>query len=117
MITFLEFILSGNFPVSQPPLSREKGKKLKPIINPTIPIKIGYGSYLVFRQYIDNPKFKLCEDLLERRGDTTNFVSVLVTIEELANLKELANYILINYKDYNEKRIAEITLKKIKNFL
>ena len=117
MISFLEFILSGDFPSSPKSFSRDNIKKLKPNIEPTIPIKIGYGSYLIFSRYTNNPKFKLCENLLERRGDTENFVSVLATIEEIANLKELANYILENSNDYSEKRVAEITLKKVKNYL
>lgn len=65
---------------------------------PSISIRLGYGTYNVFKRYI-NEKFSLANDLLDRRGDSVSIVNVLATNEEIANLIELARYIINNASD------------------
>lgn len=60
-----------------------------------VPIKITYAVYDVFKRYI-SPRYKLADDLLNRRGNGVNIVTVKASNEEIANLKELAEFISDN---------------------
>jgi len=58
-----------------------------------IPVKISYGTYNVFKKHI-NPRFSLANRLLDRRGSSVDWVTIKASNEEIANLKELADYII-----------------------
>lgn len=58
-----------------------------------IPIKLAYSIYDVFKRYV-SPKYKLAEELLDRRGDSVGWVTIRASNEELFNLRELAQYII-----------------------
>lgn len=68
-----------------------------------IPIKLGYDIYNVFKRYI-SPKYKLAEELLDRRGDSVSWVALKASNEELFNLKELAKYIVENAPEQSSNR-------------
>lgn len=128
MITFGEFMAEISFNSESPDLiknpatsSRSAGK-----IMPDekgfniISIRLGYGTYNVFKRYI-GPKYELAGRLLGRRGDSVDIVTVKASNEELANLKELANRIIQNpeggqfgWKE-GEVRTAQATIKAIED--
>jgi hypothetical protein len=68
-----------------------------------IPIRITYAVYDVFKRYV-NPRYKLANDLLNRRGSGTNIVTVKASNEEIINLKELAEFISENASEYEPNR-------------
>jgi hypothetical protein len=85
-----------------------------------IPIRLGYATYNVFKNYI-NPKYELAGKLLARRGDSVDIVTVKASNEELASLGELAKHIIQNptggqfgWKE-GEVRTAEATIKAIED--
>lgn len=79
-----------------------------------ISLKLGYDTYLIFKKYCENNiKFSDCENLLNIRGDKVDLVVVKSSNIELANLKELENYIIYNSQNPNEIRVAESTLDRI----
>lgn len=78
-----------------------------------IPLKIGYDTYNIFKRYSENKKFAECNSLLDRRGNSVDWETVFSSNEELANLKELANFIINNSKNTNEVRVANSTLDQI----
>ena len=95
--------------------SRRSGKLLPNIEKfNIIPLKLGYDTYKVFKKYCeDDIKFSDCDRLLNRRGDSVDWVVVKSSNIELANLKELSNYIIYNSENPNEIRVAEATLDRI----
>ena len=85
-----------------------------------IPIRLGYSTYNVFKRYI-TPRYELAGNLLSRRGESVDFVTVKASNEELANLKELAEHIIKNpnggqfgWKE-GEVRTAQATIKAIED--
>lgn len=80
-----------------------------------IPLRMGYDTYIVFKKYSETmPKFAECDRLLDRRGDSVNWEKVFSSNEELANLKELSDYIIKNSNDENHIRVAHATLDRIR---
>jgi len=78
-----------------------------------IPLKIGYDTNNIFKKYSGNEKFAECNKLLDRRGNSVDWETVFSSNEELANLKELANYIINISKNIDEVRVAHSTLNRI----
>jgi hypothetical protein len=78
-----------------------------------IPIRLPYSTYNVFKRYI-NPKYELAGNLLDRRGDSVDFVTVKASNEELVNLKELADQIQAGRSE-GEVRTAQATIKAIED--
>lgn len=108
MITFNKFIseIASNFQIKDivsKPVSTRGLHKLEPKEKPNISIKLGYGTYNVFKRYI-NEKFLLANRLLDRRGDSVSIINLLATNEEIANLIELARYIIDNASDEMSNR-------------
>lgn len=68
-----------------------------------IPIKLTYAVYDVFKRYV-NPKYELANNLLNRRGNGVNIVTVKASNEEIANLKELAEFISETAPEYMPSR-------------
>ena len=69
---------------------------------------------VIFKKYsIDDPRFRDCDNVLNRRGDEKGFGKVFISNGELYNLKELANYIIKISKNMKEYEVAEATLKII----
>lgn len=58
-----------------------------------IPVRISYGTYNVFKKHM-NPRFSLANRLLDRRGSSVDWVTIKASNEEIANLRELADYII-----------------------
>jgi hypothetical protein len=92
-----------------------------------IPIKLGYDIYNVFKRYV-SPKYKLAEELLDRRGDSVSWVTVKASNEELFNLKELARHIVENAPEQSPTRpsytnqereiaVAKLYIEKIDELL
>jgi hypothetical protein len=83
-----------------------------------IPMKIGYGTYNIFKKHI-SPRFSLANRLLDRRGSSVDWVTIKASNEEIANLRELADYIIGTAGDdprkENEVRTALATIKEIEN--
>jgi hypothetical protein len=108
--------ISATADIEIPEPSARKSGKLLPSADKfnIIPLKLGYDTYLIFKKYCENNiKFSDCEKLLNRRGDKVDLVVVKSSNIELANLKELANYIIYNSENPNEIRVAESTLDRI----
>lgn len=77
-----------------------------------IPIQLQQDEYDIFKKYSkENSKFRLCDQLLNRRSNSTG--SILASNEEVANLKELAEYIIKNSENSDEINIADLSLSKI----
>jgi len=79
-----------------------------------IPLRIGYDTYNVFKRHAP-PKYALAERLLDRRGDSVDWVTVKASNQEVDNLKELARQIINSAKDEGELRTASATLKRIED--
>lgn len=58
----------------------------------TIPLEIGYGTYMVFQQYWEGQGDPLYA-VLSRRGSSVDWVTVFVTPEEADRLEEVAQEI------------------------
>lgn len=108
MISFSNFIeISSNFDFGS--LNSNKIGRNSIKIQPEsdkfniIPIKIGYDTYNVFKRYL-SPRFSLVERLLDRRGSSVSFVVLKASNEEIANLKELAYYIIKNAPEKLDNR-------------
>lgn len=117
MITFSEFIFSGEIPNNSRSFSiRNPMKKLEPSITPTIRVPIGELTRSILMGYVENPKFKLVKNLLYRQEP--DFPYTMANIEEVANLKELANYIInSDIEELGHKEIAKLILKRISDIL
>lgn len=118
MIGFYKYIAeisSVNMPQIHSNLGPRSYSKISPDSNKfnIIPIRLGYDTYNVFKRYSNINKFKICDRLLDRRGDSVDWKTVLASNEEMANLKELANYIINNSKKSNEQSAASATLERI----
>jgi hypothetical protein len=88
-----------------------------------IPIRLGYDTYTVFKRYVE-PRYQLAERLLDRRGDSVDWVVVKASNEEIANLGELARHIVASAPEVmpgrppytnrdGEIRTAKATLERI----
>ena len=121
MISFYGFVseISGsNLPQIQNNSVLRRFSKLSPDSGKfnIIPIKIGYDTYNVFKNYSgSNSKFNICDNLLNRRGESMDSKTVYASNEEMVNLKELANHILKTSQIPNELSVANVTLKTISN--
>jgi|LakMenE18May11ns_1017448.scaffolds.fasta_scaffold9663419_2 hypothetical protein len=111
MISFRQYIneISANLDLidmlKTPSYSSRASSKLIPKTDSfkVIPIKLGYDIYTVFKRYV-SPKYKLAEELLDRRGDSVSWVTVKASNEELFNLKELAQNIVENAPEHSTTR-------------
>jgi hypothetical protein len=121
MISFYGFVseISGsNLPQIQNNSVLGRFSKLSPDSGKfnIIPIKIGYDTYNVLKNYSgSNSKFNICDNLLNRRGESMDWKNVYASNEEIVNLKELANHILKTSQIPNELSVANVTLKTISN--
>lgn len=79
-----------------------------------IPLRIGYDTYNVFKRHA-SPRYALAERLLDRRGDSVDWVTLKASNQEVDNLKELAHQILNSSRDKGELRTASATLKRIED--
>jgi hypothetical protein len=79
-----------------------------------IPLRIGYDTYNVFKRHA-SPRYALVERLLDRRGDSVDWVTLKASNQEVDNLKELAHQILNSSRDEGELRTARATLKRIED--
>jgi hypothetical protein len=79
-----------------------------------IPLRIGYDTYNVFKRHA-SPRYALAERLLDRRGDSVDWVTLKASNQEVDNFKELAHQILNSSKDEGELRTASATLKRIED--
>lgn len=102
MISFSEYLseiaVSADFSdMTQSSYTGRSASKIVPNTNSfnIVPIKLTYAVYDVFKRYI-SPKYKLADNLLNRRGNGTNIVTLKASNEEIANLKELAEFISEN---------------------
>lgn len=118
MISFHEYIAEISS-VDMPQINSNQGPRNYSKISPDsskfniIPIRLGYDTYNVFKRYSNNNKFRICDRLLDRRGETVDWKTVFASNEEIANLKELANYIINNSEKPNEQSTAVATLERI----
>lgn len=132
MITFGEFLneiavnpeldIPSKSPVSQRGYSKIIPKQDEFNI---IPIRLGYDTYTVFKRYA-GPRYQLADRLLDRRGDSVDWVVVKASNEEIANLGELARHIIARAPEtmpgrpsYTNKdgeiRTAKATLDRIED--
>ena len=72
-------------------------------VSKTIPIKLSYAVYNVFKRYV-SPKYELANNLLDRRGDSVSWVTVKASNEEIFNLRELAKHIITNAPEFSANR-------------
>jgi hypothetical protein len=90
-----------------------------------IPIRLGYDTYNVFKRYVE-PRYQLADRLLDRRGDSVDWVVVKASNEEIANLGELARHVIDNAPETmpgrpsytnrdGEIRTAKATLERIED--
>lgn len=132
MITFGDFIneISVNpefgMPANPPSFHRGNSKIIpKHDEFNIIPIRLGYDTYNVFKRYME-PKYGLADRLLDRRGDSVDWVTVKASNEEIANLGELARHIMANAPENmpgrpnytnrdGEVRTAKATLDRIED--
>lgn len=118
MISFHEYIAEISS-VDMPQINSSQGLRNYSKISPDsskfniIPIRLGYDTYNVFKRYSNDNKFRICDRLLDRRGETVDWKTVFASNEEIANLKELANYIINNSEKPNEQSTAVATLERI----
>lgn len=141
MRSFIDFLeISVNPDLDLDITSSDFGRKLsklEPKTRPTIPIRLGYDTYNVYKRYITRSKldpinypnkFVLANNLLDRRGDSVSWVDVTATNEEISNLIELSKYIINNAPDVMELRpkysskeaeinTARATLDRLQNTL
>ena len=111
---FFEISLNADAPeIIVTSKSARGSSKLLPTPEKTfiIPIKISYGIYNVFNRY--SRRFPLASDLLLRRGDSVDFVTLKASNEEIAELKELAEYIIKYSIKKEEIRTAESAIDSI----
>jgi hypothetical protein len=106
MITFNEFLneiaANPNFDLPQASFSPQRtSSKIVPTEDKfnIIPIRLGYDTYNVFNRYID-PRYMLVKKLLDRRGDSVDWVTVMASNQEIENLKTLADHIAKNAPDF-----------------
>jgi len=132
MITFGDFLneiaINPEFGMPVTPQVSQRGhSKILPKQDEfnIIPIRIGYDTYNVFKRYIE-PRYNLADKLLDRRGDSVDWVTVKASNEEIANLGELASHIIANAPEtmpgrpgYTNKdgeiRTAKATLERIED--
>jgi hypothetical protein len=119
MINFyhwLNEIASLNLDINSPHSSRRNASKIRVDFNKfnIIPIQLQQDTHSVFKRYsVDNNKFIQCDQLLNRRGDSVDSKTIFASNEEVANLKELANYIIKNSDNSDEINVANMTLERI----
>ena len=76
-----------------------------------VPIRISYGIYNVLNKYSRN--FSLASAVLLRRGDSVDFVTVNASNQEIANLKDLAEYVKRISNKEEEIRTADSALDSV----
>lgn len=110
MISFSEYLseiaVNNDLPdITQTSYTGRYSSKIAPNTNSfnIIPIKLTYAVYDVFKRYI-GPRYELVNNLLNRRGNGVNIVTVKASNEEIANLKELAEFISDNAPEYMPSR-------------
>jgi len=97
--------LRGEPPQTQstvPPPTEESG----------IPLRLGYGVYVVFQRYWEGQGDPLYA-VLSRRGDSVDWVTVFASPEEVERLAEVAEEILQKSDDQGERNTAEHLLKQL----
>jgi hypothetical protein len=132
MITFGEFLheisISPEFDIpTKVPASQRGHSKIIPNQDEfhIIPIRLGYDTYNVFKRYME-PRYHLADKLLDRRGDSVDWVALKASNEEIANLGELARHIIANAPEMmpgrpgytnrdGEIRTAKATLERIED--
>jgi hypothetical protein len=102
MITFGDFLneiaVNPDFGIPAKPQVSQRGySKIIPKGDDfnIIPIRLGYDTYTVFKRYVGS-RYHLADSLLDRRGDSVDWVTVKASNEEIANLGELARHIIAN---------------------
>ncbi|NBT57406.1 hypothetical protein EBT16_01340 [bacterium] len=132
MITFGDFLneiaVNPEFNIPSKPVVSQRGySKIAPKQDEfnIIPIRLGYDTYNVFKRYV-GPRYDLADRLLDRRGDSVDWVTVKASNEEIANLGELARHIIANAPETmpgrpsytnrdGEVRTAKSTLDRIED--
>lgn len=122
MITFAEFIaeiaINPNAPeINQPQkISGRSSSKIIPDESKfnIIPIRLGYGTYNVFKKNMRSGH-EMANRLLDRRGDSVDWVIVKASNQEIQDLQSLANEIIKNSSDESEIRTAHATISAIKD--
>lgn len=121
MITFAEFMEIAINPDAQKimkvaQVSGRSSSKIAPDESKfnIIPIRIGYGTYNVFKKNMQ-PNHEMANRLLDRRGSSVDWVTVKASNQEIKDLQDLANEIIANSKDDSEIRTAYATINAIKD--
>jgi len=132
MITFGDFLneiaINPEFDIpSKSPVSQRGNSKILPKQDEfnIIPIRLGYDTYNVFKRHME-PRYHLADKLLDRRGDSVDWVTAKGSNEEIANLGELARHIMATAPETmpgrpgytnrdGEIRTAKATLERIED--
>jgi len=111
----LDKILSEYAPVPNAPKRPVRPSSTSPTVPPVndeamIPVKIGYGTYMVFQQYWEGQGDPLYS-VLSRRGPSVDWVVVFATPEEANRLEEVAQEIISAGTDEKDIYVARQFLK------
>ena len=121
MISFGEYLAEiavnpDAFGAMAEPTSQRASSKIVPEEDKfnIIPVRIGYDTYNVFKRHA-SPRYALADRLLDRRGDSVDWVVVKASNQEVESLRDLARQVLSSARDEGEIRTAKATLERIED--